>query len=98
MVVLEAMAAGVPVVASAVGGVPDLLDDGSAGWLVTPGDPAALGGSIRQALDNGAEVRGRVERAQARVRDEYAVDPWLDRCEEVYRRLLGSREPGKPRP
>ena len=88
MVVLEAMAAGVPVVATAVGGVPDLLDDGSAGWLVTPGDPSALGGSLRQALDDGAEVRGRVDRARARVREVYAVDPWLDRCEEVYRHLL----------
>jgi len=97
MVVLEAMAAGVPVVASAVGGVPDLLDDGSAGWLVTPGDPAALGGSLRQALDNGAEGRRRVERAQARIRDVYAVDPWLDRCEEVYRRLLSHGGPGTAR-
>jgi glycosyltransferase involved in cell wall biosynthesis len=97
MVVLEAMAAGVPVVASAVGGVPDLLDDGSAGWLVTPGDPAALGGSLRQALDNAAEGRRRVDHAQARIRDVYAVDPWLDRCEEVYRRLLGRRGPGIPR-
>jgi glycosyltransferase involved in cell wall biosynthesis len=88
MVVLEAMAAGVPVVATAVGGVPDLLDDGSAGWLVTPGDPAELGASLRQALDDGAEAQSRVDRARARVRDVYAVDPWLDRCEEVYRHLL----------
>ena len=94
MVVLEAMAAGVPVVATAVGGVPDLLDDGSAGWLVTPGDPVALGGSLRQALEDGAEVGRRVDRAQVRVRDVYALDPWLDRCEEVYRHLLGKSGPG----
>jgi len=97
MVVLEAMAAGVPVVATAVGGVPDLLDDGTAGWLVAPGDPVAFGGLVRQALDDGPEVRPRVDRARARVRDVYAVDPWLDRCEEVYRQLLGPRDPRTPR-
>ena len=97
MVVLEAMAAGVPIVATAVGGVPDLLDDGTAGWLVAPGDPVAFGGLVRQALDDGPEVRPRVDRARARVRDVYAVDPWLDRCEEVYRQLLGPRDPRTPR-
>lgn len=93
MVVLEAMAAGVPVVATAVGGIPDLLDLGSAGWLVPSDNPAALGGSLRRALDDTAEARSRSSRARARIREVYAVDLWLDRYEEVYHRLLDRRGP-----
>jgi glycosyltransferase involved in cell wall biosynthesis len=50
VVVAEALAAGVPVVASRVGGIDEMIDDGATGLLVAPGDPVALRDAILQAL------------------------------------------------
>jgi glycosyltransferase involved in cell wall biosynthesis len=88
MVVLEAMAAGVPVVASAVGGIPDMLEQGAAGWLVEPGDPVALGGALRQAFAGTQQARSRVARAASRITQVYGIDPWLDHHEALYAGLI----------
>src|SRR5206468_5249267 len=50
VIVLEAMAARVPVVATAVGGVPEVLEDGVSGFLVPPGDATALAAKLGEAL------------------------------------------------
>jgi glycosyltransferase involved in cell wall biosynthesis len=63
--VLEAMAAGLPVVASDVGGVGELVDDGATGLLVPPGDPDALAAALQQVLDD-AELRRRMGAAGRR--------------------------------
>lgn len=57
LVLMEAMALGKPVVASAVGGVPELVEDGRSGLLVPPGDPDALATAIRQVIDDPALAR-----------------------------------------
>ena len=62
MVVTEALARGLPVVASDVGGVREALGDERAGLLVPPGEPAALGAALRRWLSD-AELRGRLRRA-----------------------------------
>ena len=69
VVVLEAMAAGLPVVATRVGGVPEMVAEGRSGLLVSPGDPAALSDAIRYVLSDpalrarwGAEGRVRAAR------------------------------------
>jgi glycosyltransferase involved in cell wall biosynthesis len=64
---VEAMAIGVPVVATAVGGVPDLLAGGAAGLLVPPGDVPALASALASLLDDpaGRQALGRAGRARA---------------------------------
>jgi glycosyltransferase involved in cell wall biosynthesis len=85
--VLEAMSAGVPVVASAVGGVPEALVDGVSGCLVAPGDKASLGRHLRRLLEDralGARL-GAAARESARLR--FAPERAVPRLEEVYARL-----------
>jgi hypothetical protein len=90
LAVAEAMASGLPVVATAVGGVPDLLDGGRAGRLVPAEDPEALAAAIGDLLGD-PEAAARLARAgQARVEASYTVDRMVDGVEAVYLRLLSS--------
>jgi len=71
LVVLEAMAAGVPVVASRVSGIPEVVVDGETGWLVPPEDPEALAGALAQVLTDSDEARRRGEAGRRRVAERY---------------------------
>ena len=83
----EAMAARVPIVATAVGGVPDVLRESEA-WLVAPDDPAAMAGAIGRALSHQDEARRRADRARDRLVEVYGLDSWLDQYDRLYRSLL----------
>ena len=89
---LEAMAAAVPIVATAVGGVPDVVSDREA-WLVPPEAPGRLAGALRELLTAPAvaAVRGRAGRE--RLLQGHSAGPWLDRHEALYRSLLAPRPP-----
>jgi glycosyltransferase involved in cell wall biosynthesis len=67
LVVLEAMEAGVPVVASRVSGIPEVVVDGETGWLVPPEDPAALTGALAEVLAGPEEARRRGEAGRRRA-------------------------------
>ncbi len=71
LVVLEAMAAGVPVVASAVSGIPEVVLDGETGWLVPPEDPPALAAALAAVLEGPAEARRRGAAGKARVAEQF---------------------------
>lgn len=71
---MEAMAAGVPVVASALSGIPELVVDGETGTLVPPGDPPALAAALGRALEHPEEARIRVAAGRARVSRLFALD------------------------
>ncbi len=87
LVLLEAMAAGVPVVASAVGGIPEVLEEGAAGRLVPYGDPEALAGALAETLADGPEIRRRVDRARRRaIGLDWSVA--VERHRALYRALL----------
>ena len=86
MALFEAMAAGVPVVATAVGGVPDVISSREA-VLIPPNDPAALAGAIRGVYRDPAAARERARAAQTRVERDFSVAPWLERYEAIYRRV-----------
>jgi len=83
-VLFEAMAAEVPIVATEVGGVPDVLA-GDAGILVAPGDPAALASAVRALFEDPTEARCRAERGRSRLESEYAPAPWVEAYERIYR-------------
>jgi glycosyltransferase involved in cell wall biosynthesis len=92
MVLLEAMAAGTPIVTTNVGGIPDLLSPAE-GMLVAPDDPKALAAAIRATLDDRAATSARARAARLRQRAEFDVGPWSARYEAIYRDLLAARPP-----
>jgi glycosyltransferase involved in cell wall biosynthesis len=84
LVLLEAMSRGKPVVASAVGGTPELVQDGQTGLLVPPGDVEALREALRRLLDD-RELARRLGTAGAqRVRDEFSGDAAAARVLGLY--------------
>jgi glycogen synthase len=87
-VLLEAMAAGLPVVASAVGGIPDALGD--AGRLVPPRDPAALAAAVDELLDDPA-LAARLGDAARRRATAFSWDTLAGRVREVYRAVVERR-------
>jgi len=88
LVLLEAMAAGTPIVATAVGGVPDVLEEGRAGRLVPYGDSAALAEALRSVVANPTET----ERLRAAARTRVLGFDWsvtVDRHRALYREVTG---------
>jgi len=69
--VLEALACGTPVVATAVGGLNDVVKDGVTGWTAPPGDAAALADALRSALDRPDDARRRTAAGAAIVRERF---------------------------
>ena len=87
-VVLEAMAAAVPVVASRVEGVADVIEHGKTGLLLMPKDIPSLSGSTRRLLDEPDRARAIGEAAQAHVRANFSIEATVRRHHELYARLL----------
>jgi glycogen(starch) synthase len=87
-VLLEAMAAGLPVVASAVGGIPDAL--GAAGRLVPPRDPAALAAAVDEVLDDPA-LAARLGEAARRRATAFSWDALAGRVLDLYREVVERR-------
>jgi glycosyltransferase involved in cell wall biosynthesis len=81
--VLEALACGTPVIASAVGGLRETIRDGVTGWSVPPGDPAALAAALRDALDHPEEARRRAAAGAAMVRARYEANAVFNRLHEI---------------
>jgi glycosyltransferase involved in cell wall biosynthesis len=84
VVLLEAMSYGVPVIASRIGGIPDIVGDGATGLLVPPGDAGALAAALeRLAVD--PSLRARLGSAgREHVRAQFSWDRIVARWEECY--------------
>ncbi|MCC6801520.1 MAG: glycosyltransferase family 4 protein [Anaerolineae bacterium] len=85
--VIEALAAGCPVVATAVGGLPDLLDGGALGALVPSGDADALAAALLTALDHQPDGT----QARRLVLDRYGIDRLVHDLDSLYRELLAKK-------
>ena len=83
IVLLEAMAARAPIVATAVGGVPEAVGAGEA-LLVAPEDPAALAQAIGASLKDPEAALLRAQRAAERLERQFSLRPWLEQYEAVY--------------
>ena len=90
MALLEAMAMRKPVVATAVGGVPDVLTDGIDG-IMLPENGAGLGEALLRLLRDPAFARQMARGGRRRVEPEFSSSRMAGRYEDVYRRCLVSR-------
>jgi glycosyltransferase involved in cell wall biosynthesis len=84
---IEAMAMARPVVAFAVGGVPESVDDGTTGWLARSGDVAALADRMREAAQDASEARARGDAARTRVLERFSVQAMCAGYAQTYAAL-----------
>lgn len=88
---LEAMVMGVPVVATSVGGLPEVVKHGTTGLLVPPRDASGLAKGITWMLDHPAEAMDMSTSARQSVENKFTAAVMAKKTEELYRRLLQSR-------
>ncbi|WP_435079427.1 glycosyltransferase family 4 protein [Halococcus sp. AFM35] len=87
LAIMEAMAMGVPIVATSVGGVPNMLDDGDAGQLVPPADPDSIAKAIEAYISNPELMRQHSARASELAATEFSIQNISDKYASVYRSL-----------
>jgi glycosyltransferase involved in cell wall biosynthesis len=102
IVLLEAMASGIPIVATAAGGPLDIIRSGEHGLLVPPRNPASIADSIRQLTENDFLRRSNVKAARLRVQHHYDIHSVIPMVEEFYYRtkqagLNASKQSGPER-
>jgi glycosyltransferase involved in cell wall biosynthesis len=90
---LEAMAHGVPVIATAVGGTPEAVEDGVSGLLVPPRDPGALAKAMTALLSDPPAARRLGQMGRARVARSFTLDRMVKETEDLYCALLN--KPGR---
>jgi glycosyltransferase involved in cell wall biosynthesis len=90
MTILEAMAAGVPVVASKVGGLPDLIEEGKTGFFCDPLEAASLSAAVEGVLLNPSAAGEVARHARQRARERFHPEVIARRHLEIYREVLSS--------
>ena len=89
MVVMEAMARSCPVIATDVGGVSDLVENGVTGRLVPPGDVDALAAALCEAAAGGTDIPAMGVQGRIRLEREFGHAQWLERHLQLYASLRG---------
>lgn len=82
--IMEAMAYGVPVVASRVGGIPDLIEDGKTGFLVAPKDPEELAHAVETILTDKSKQDAFVSAARKKLKNEFSIAMMLEKTIKLY--------------
>ena len=88
---LEAMGVGKPVVASRVGGIPEVVTDGVEGFLTDPLDPAQFADRILALLKDPELHQRFSQNAARRVREHFSVQRMVERTEALYEKVLGEK-------
>lgn len=88
MALLEAMTVGLPIVSTAVGAVPEVIQDGVSGRLVVPQNPVALAEAIGQVLADPAIAASWGQQAQRRARTQYSAVTMAAKYQQVYKNLV----------
>jgi glycosyltransferase involved in cell wall biosynthesis len=91
MAALEAMAAGLPVVATSVGGLPELVEHGRTGYVVPPAQPEALAAALRELLQNADRRQTMGIAGRVRVEQHFSVERMTRSLAQIYDELLGLR-------
>ncbi len=86
--ILEAMSSGTAVIASNVGGVPEMIDNEVDGMLVQPGNPQILAEKILFLLENESEIKKISKRARERILKEFTSQIMSDKTEKIYEQIL----------
>ena len=89
-VIIEAQAAGVPVVATQVGGVVDIIEDGKNGFLVPPADPKSMADAIMRVFKDVELAKEIAENAYAQVKEKYNIELMVKNTLDVYRDALSN--------
>lgn len=92
-VILEGMLLGKPVIATAAGGVPELIDDGRTGWLVPPGDAGALADCLQRVLSGPREAQALGARARDWARDHFSLARQVAEMSEIYEGVTRTHTP-----
>jgi glycosyltransferase involved in cell wall biosynthesis len=90
----EAMLMGIPVVATAVNGIPELVTHGETGLLSPPQSPAQLAKNLVRLLDNPQEAQRMSQEAQRRVAPRFGIDQMITQIEDVYEELMTAKGTG----
>jgi len=95
LALLEAMAAGKPVIATAVGGTPEVVIEGNNGLLIPPRDPGALAGALERLLSDPALAQRLGANARAHVREHFSLDRLGREINEIYEELVEKKFRGR---
>lgn len=91
-VIIEAGAVGTPVVATALGGVLDIIDSGKNGLLVTPGNPSEMSDAMQQILSDKKKAKQYAENLRQKVHEQFSLEKMTDETLKVYREVLAEKK------
>ncbi len=85
VVLLEAMASGIPVIVTRSGGMPEIIKDGACGYLVNKNDPEAIAEKLKFLLDNPKIARNMGQKAREIARDSFGLSKMIEKLENIYK-------------